>query len=318
MVWKCKKLIDSACHLSRDKREVGVVYASSRVPSKAGKQGFTLVELLVVIAIISILAALLLPALSKAKGRAQSMSCNNNVGQLAMAMVLYADNNNSRYPLNLRSSIGSMVGSTLSGSWVNGSQNGQNPLQMTSTAYLYTLPQGSAPLLGEYVASAKVYKCPADFRTATYQGQVLPAARSYAMNGFVGAVAGDQYDLAGYMICRKEGDVQDASTLLTFLDEAGFSIDDGFYGFCDNGGPVSGNYAEYPATYHVGSSALSFADGHAETHKWKDAYSVSAALTAPPVPSVAPSASADWQFMAAHAAGNALISSQGYVPTAVQ
>src|SRR5262245_49093464 len=70
------------------------VLPDGRTPQSA----FTLIELLVVIAIIAILAALLLPALSKAKGKAKQISCINNVNQMGKAFVMYANDNNAYYP----------------------------------------------------------------------------------------------------------------------------------------------------------------------------------------------------------------------------
>jgi prepilin-type N-terminal cleavage/methylation domain-containing protein len=281
-------------------------------------RGFTLVDLLVVIAIISILAALLLPVLVSVKVRAQAANCNNNVGQLVMAMVLYADDNGSRYPLNLRSPSGAMVNGTFTGSWANGDQSGSNPYQMTSTDCLISanrnIPGG--PLLGAYAANAGIYKCPADFRTANVNGQTLPASRSYSLNGFVGAVSSDPYALANLQIFRAEGDASSPADLVTFLDEAAFTVDDGFYGFCGSTGPSDGICSEYPATYHAGSSGIALADGHSETHKWQDIYAASPTLANPPATSAATANSADWNWMVYHCAS--LPVTPYHVPTASQ
>jgi len=265
------------------------------------KQGFTLIELLVVIAIISILAALLLPVVGKVRSRAQAASCNNNVGQLAMAAILYADDNGSRYPLNLRASDGATVNGSPTGSWANGSQNGSNPNQMTDPAFLLGGAPGPAPLLGNYSHNAGIYKCPADFRTAVVNGQTLSASRSYSLNGFVGAAPGDALEASGYLLFRKEGDVLNPGDLFTFLDESACTIDDGFFSFCDNYGPSAGAYNEYPATYHMLSSGISFADGHAETHVWKDAYAVSPQLKSVPLSPPPSATSVDYQWMVGHA-----------------
>lgn len=279
---------------------------ASRRGGVSASKAFTLTELLVVIALIGILASLLLPVLAKVKGRSQAAGCNNNVSQLALASILYADDNNTRYPLNLRSSTGAMVNGVLTGSWVNGDQSGANPDQMTSPSYLLNAPAGAAPLLGSYVRSPGVFKCPADPRTASVNGESKPAARSYSLNGFVGLLPTDPLNGVGYTVFRREGDVFAPADLFTFLDESPVTINDGFFSYCDNGGPSGLIYQDYPAAYHSMASGFAFADGHAETHVWRDAYRFSAAVnsgqtTIKPTPTVSASVSQDFGWMTQHA-----------------
>lgn len=280
--------------------------ASGRRKGASVLKAFTLIELLVVIALIGVLAGLLLPVLGKVKGRSQAAGCNNNVSQLALASILYADDNNTRYPLNLRSSTGAMVNGVLTGSWVNGDQSGSNPDQMTSPSYLLNAPTGAAPLLGSYVRSPGVFKCPADPRTASVNGVSKPATRSYSLNGFVGLLPTDPLNGVGFPVFRKEGDVFAPVDLLTFLDESPVTINDGFFSYCDNSGPSGMTYQDYPADYHSMASGFAFADGHAETHVWRDAYRFGAAVnsglvTSKPIPSVSASASLDYSWMSQHA-----------------
>ena len=223
----------------------------------------------------------------------------NNSGQLVMAMILYADDNASRYPLNLRTSMGATVNGTLTGSWVNGNQTPTDPGQMTDPAFLLTAPVATPPLLGAYARSAGIYKCPSDRRSAVVNGTSVSASRTFALNGFVGTMVGDPVDFTGYKAFRKEGDVFTPSDVFTFIEEAPYSIDDGFFAFFDNGGPDDGIYNEFPASYHHKAVAVSFADGHSEVHKWVDAYAVAPNLTAPPTP-VAGSTN-DFAWLASHA-----------------
>src|SRR5215831_20673537 len=137
------------------------------------RSGFTLIELLVVIAIIAILAALLLPALSKAKQKAQAANCMNNTRQVTLAWIMYSGDNSDHFALNPRNDLGG---------WVNDDQSGSNPVRETDINYLLTLPTFAPPLLGPYSKNPKIYKCPSDFRTVKVGTQTLPAIRSFSMN----------------------------------------------------------------------------------------------------------------------------------------
>src|SRR6516162_3214472 len=140
------------------------------------RKGFTLIELLVVIAIIAILAAMLLPALSKAKLKAQGISCLNNLKELQLAITMYASDNQETFPENpgAGTSLNAWVAGVMT--WDNSIQ--PNP-QNTNTTLL------TAGEIGPYVAkNTGVFKCPAD----TIPGAVGPRVRSVSMNGFVGDV----------------------------------------------------------------------------------------------------------------------------------
>jgi len=238
------------------------------------RAGFTLIELLVVIAIIAILAALLLPALSAAKKRAQGAYCVNNLKQVQLAWIMYSGDFQDSFPLNLRASAGLMVNGVLTGSWVNGDQS--IPLQRINSTYLVTAPVNAPPLLGPYVAkNPGVFKCPADFRTGTdTTGNVLPAVRSYSMNGYFGPIPGDYVDYApasNYKVFRKAGDLARPSDIFVLTEEAPFSINDGLFYFFGGNDPGNGGWGDCAAAYHGKNAGLSFADGHAEIHRWRGA-----------------------------------------------
>jgi prepilin-type N-terminal cleavage/methylation domain-containing protein/prepilin-type processing-associated H-X9-DG protein len=227
------------------------------------RDGFTLIELLVVIAIIAILAAMLLPALSRAKLKAQGIQCMNNSRQLGLAWNVYATDNSERVVSNLRNSQ--------RGGWVNGVMSfAQADTDNTNTTLLTTLPTNLPPLLGPYVsANYAIYHCPADSSQAPNQPLRV---RSYSMNGFVGSPAPDLLDSTGYKVFRKTTDFRTPTDIFVLLDEHPDTIDDGWYIFCNNNDPTERTVWEnLPGSGHGGAGGLSFADGHSEIHKWQTA-----------------------------------------------
>ncbi|HEX4122770.1 MAG TPA: prepilin-type N-terminal cleavage/methylation domain-containing protein [Verrucomicrobiae bacterium] len=233
--------------------------ADQRYP---GRGGFTLIELLVVIAIIAILAALLLPALSRAKLQAGGIQCMSQSRQLTVAWTLYAGDNREILALNERNSA--------LGGWVNGVMSFSPADQdNTNTAFLVSYPTAVPPLIGPYVArNTAIFHCPAD--TSHAPGQSL-RVRSYSMNGFVGSPYPDLFDQTTppYTPFRKTSDFHNPAGIFIFLDEHPDSIDDGWYIFCINSDPAEiTQWSDLPASGHGGAAGFTFADGHAEIHKW--------------------------------------------------
>ena len=244
------------------KQSKGNEAAASAPDGRGRRAGFTLIELLVVIAIIAILAAMLLPALSRAKLQAQGVNCMNQTHQLTLAWIMYAGDNTEKVALNKRNSA--------VGGWVNGVMSfANNDNYNTNSDYLTTLPLTSPPLLGPYVAkSVGIYHCPADHSQAP--GQLSSRVRSYSMNGFVGSPTPDLLDATPYMVFRKIGDLWKPANIFVFLDEHPDSIDDGWYIFCTGSDPTEhSQWSDLPASSHGGACGISFADGHSEIHKWR-------------------------------------------------
>jgi len=229
---------------------------------------FTLIELLVVIAIIAILASLLLPALSKAKAKAQGILCLSNLKQLQYAWILFAEDNNDNVVTN-----GGAFSVNL-GSWVTGWLNWSSGVPAGANTNNQFLLDGA---LGSYTArTLGVYKCPAD----KIPSAIGPRNRSVSMNGFVGdydKAMWNVYGLTAYRRFLKTTDTVRPGPAMTFvfLDEHPDGINDGLFGMHLPASPPTGTWPaqtwdDVPASYHNGAGGLSFADGHAEIRKWLD------------------------------------------------
>ena len=210
------------------------------------RRAFTLIELLVVIAIIGILAAMLLPALSKAKARAQGTRCLNNVKQLQLAWQLYADDNGNVIPPSAGNSP------TTNQSWCAGNFM-SNPADKTDLNLIKN------SLLGQLAGSAGIFKCP---------GDTTDNVRSYSENC---AMNNDGTDVAlwtQFVLFHKSTTVPSPSQYFTFIDESSATIDNAHFLIGFNQNYAATSVVDNPATYHGMSGNTSFVDGHAASRRW--------------------------------------------------
>ena len=244
------------------------------IPLAAGPlslRAFTLIELLLVIAIIAILAAMLFPVLSAAKARSQEAACLNNLKQLVACVLVYADDNGSKYTDNLP--VASLI--TQSNNWALG-----NMTVHTQSTNMALLMRGE---LFPYTTQTALYHCPAD----PSQTNGTLRVRSYSMNCWIGSrymtVTNGELGYRTFVM-ENETTIMGPANLWVIADENELTIDDAWWLVTMNNNQP---FASFPATRHSHGYNLSFADGHVERYALRDPN------TAPPVSQIK-AQNSDW------------------------
>ncbi len=231
--------------------------------------GFTLIELLVVIAIIAILAALLLPALARAKMKGQAIACVNNVKQLALASVVYAVDFRDSWPLNNQGDdavdLANPPATYSPRVWAEG-REGSN---LITDAQAQGMISDRVSLIAPYLKSKGVFRCPGDTQPWRINNQMLTRPRNFGMNAYVAWNSGPWHNMPNeqrYQVFRRTTDCRIPAFIFFFGEINPDSLCRPMFGMNMDAQAIY----HYPGNYHGPISNFAFLDSHVEGHRWRD------------------------------------------------
>jgi prepilin-type N-terminal cleavage/methylation domain-containing protein len=276
------------------------------------KRGFTLIELLVVIAIIALLLALLMPALERAREQAKRMICLNNMHQLTLGWILYAEDNEGKIVNGAPMAWGGAGVAFVSTSSNMGDQNYfndhkyekpwigmawhpnyQNGEHLTPDEQKRAIKNGA---MWTYCSDVKLYRCPTGLA-----GEYVTYA---AMDGANGLSRNNKQDIQWM---KNINAYRRPHSRIIFIDE-GWVTPDSYAVYDDHAA-----WWDDPTVRHGDGTAQSYADGHSDWRKWKGAWTVAYGLATlgshpqndyppgTPIPGstqVIPAAAGDWEDLA--------------------
>jgi prepilin-type N-terminal cleavage/methylation domain-containing protein len=240
-----------------------------RLTCKRSNSGFTLIELLVVIAVIAILASLLLPALSRAKGKSHSIACLNNLKQLATAAVLYAGDFRDYWPLNNEGDTGVNLANPPANYAPKVWAEGREGTNLYDDQTAQGMISEKVSLVAPYVKAKGSFRCPADNKPWKINGQTVLRPRSYGMNAYVGWSTQPYNSMPNsqkYQVFRKTTQTRPGVGVFMFAEIHPDSICRPMFGMNMDDNTIY----HFPGNYHDKASNLVFLDTHAERHNWRD------------------------------------------------
>jgi prepilin-type N-terminal cleavage/methylation domain-containing protein/prepilin-type processing-associated H-X9-DG protein len=251
---------------------------------------FTLIELLVVIAVIAVLVSLLLPTIGRSREQGRSIQCLNNVRQLGLAWIMYADDHAGRLAPNCDGVWSGF--DERAPSWAGGWLDFDPRPDNINTSYLIDPNFRNGGRRGAYLKNVNVFRCPGDYSQVVLFGKAVNRVRTYSMNCYVGGV-GDRGRPLGtwqspeWITYRRYADIRRPSpaSLLLLIDEREDSINDGYFSFLMGEQVI----VDYPGAYHGAGSNINFADGHSERREWTDPRTVPRLNRGALIPLVVPS-----------------------------